>query len=464
MDMPERKEISRRPLEDCGAKFLYKEIEDLSTTDFVDKPERALARAELHGNKFLSVVKSVFNSEQAVQTAQLSLQQTLPVIKTELRSQILALAKKPDLWLKFADRIITSVNFELAKTNRAWIVEKEQLAKDLEEIFLPYVESYLLPVLEKFFEMVNEAAKEPLPMPFVATFGESQPIQYAAKLHAFNSRKHIQELAVSDPAVKRAFQAVLCAENEAIITAREGDSDKAFEILKDAFRFLEMQLRKHQWAVPGARFAQFPEPDTWDKPHNEELQLLQVGLFAGIQTLREQSLLELLPRGAAGELRNYLAKAAKHKLFGEIRSENRRLGIEVPPDWSCEGKTRDEIRNLTEKDLRALAGREVLDYNLETDDGPISTLAQAGNRQAFTAWQETEVELQRKALITEKVQEFCSRVKLTPRLQLVADLFDKPNEEIALAYYKRFGKRLKPGAIRTAKFRLLQKLGKPKKS
>ena len=464
MDMPERKEISRRPLEDCGAKFLYKEIEDLSTMDFVDKPERALARAELHGNKLLSVVKSVFNSEQAVQTAQLSLQQTLPVIKTELRSQILALAKKPDLWLKFADQIITSVNFELAKTNRAWIVEKEQLAKDLEEIFLPYVESYLLPILEKFFEMINEATKEPLPMPFDATFGESQPIQYAAKLHAFNSRKHIQELAVSDPAVKRAFQAVLCAENEAIITAREGDSDKAFEILKDAFRFLEMQLRKHQWAVPGARFAQFPEPDTWDKPHNEELQLLQVGLFAGIQTLREQSLLELLPRGAAGELRNYLAKAAKHKLFGEIRSENRRLGIEVPPDWSCEGKTRDEIRNLTEKDLRALAGREVLDYNLETDDGPISTLAQAGNRQAFTAWQETEVELQRKALITEKVQEFCSRVKLTPRLQLVADLFDKPNEEIALAYYKRFGKRLKLGAIRTAKFRLLQKLGKPKKS
>ena len=453
--MSEPKEISRKPLEDWGGKFLYREIEDLSATDFVDKPERALARAELHSRRLLPVIKSLFNSEETMETAQLSLHQLSQITKTELRCQILTLAKKPDLWLKFADWIITLVNFELTKTNRAWTVEKEQVARDLEEIFLPYVESYLLPVLEKFFEMINEATKEPLPMSFDATFGESQPIQYTAKLHAFNSRKYIQELAVYDPAVKRAFQAMLCPVNEAIVTDREGDPDKAFNILRDAFRFLKMLLRKHRWAVPGARFS---ELENWNEPHNEEVQLLQIGLFGGIQTLREKSLLELLPQGATGGLRNYLIEAAKNKLFEGIRTQNRRLGIKVPPDRSNEGKTEDEIRKQVDEYLHDLAGGEFLDYEMETKDGSISTLEQASDKQAFREWAELHTEEEAAALRVAKIQELSREVKLTPRLRLVAQLYDKPNGVIAARLERKFGKPFTVGAVRALKHDLFVKL------
>ncbi len=450
-----REGIVKKPIEDWGGSFLYNEIKDLSATDFVDKPERALARAELHSRRLPPVIKSIFDSEEAMETAQSSLQQLSKITKTELRCQVLALARKPALWLKFADRIITSVNFELAKTNRALTVEKEQLAKDLEEIFLPYVESYLLPILEKFFEMINEATKESLPMPFDATFEESQPIQYAAKLHAFNSRKYIQEFAVSDPAVKRAFQAMLCAENEAIITDREGDSDKAFEILRDAFRSLEMLLRKHRWAVPGARFS---ELENWNEPHNEEFQLLQIGLFGGIQTLREKSLLEMLPQGATGRLRNYLIEAAKNKVFEGIRAQNRRLGIKVPPDWSAEGKTEDEIRKQVDEYLHELAGGEFLDYEMETKDGSISTLEQASDKQAFREWAELHTEEEATALRVAKIQELSQEVKLTPRLRLVAQLYDKPNGVIAARLERKFGKPFTVGAVRALKHDLLVKL------
>ena len=450
-----RQDTNNNLMQDWGGKFLYREIQDLSATDFVDKPEHALARAELCGETLPSLIKSLLHFEEIMQTTQPLLQQLSKTTKTELRCQILTLAKKPDLWLKFADWIITLVNFELTKTNRAWTVEKEQVARDLEEIFLPYVESCLLPVLEKFFEMINEATKEPLPMPFDATFGESQPIQYAAKLHAFNSRKYIQEFAVSDPAVKRAFQAMLCAENEAIITDREGDSDKAFEILRDAFRSLEMLLRKHRWAVPGARFS---ELENWNEPHNEEFQLLQIGLFGGIQTLREKSLLELLPQGATGRLRNYLIEAAKNKLFEGIRTQNRRLGIKVPPDRSNEGKTEDEIRKQVDEYLHDLAGGEFLDYEMETKDGSISTLEQASDKQAFREWAELHTEEEATALGVAKIQELSQEVKLTPRLRLVAQLYDKPNGVIAARLERKFGKPFTVGAVRALKHDLLVKL------
>ncbi len=130
----------------------------------------------------------------------------------------------------------------------------------------------------------------------------------------------------------------------------------------------------------------------------------------------------------------------------------------MPQDWLPEGKTEEEVGKQVDKDLLGLAGREVLDYEIETEGESISTLQQAADREAFGQWRETKVEDERKALITERLHGLVQKAKLTPRLQLVAKLYDKPNNEIALALSKVFAKKVKPGAIRALRHDLLQKL------
>ncbi|MFC2027301.1 hypothetical protein ACFLU3_01305, partial [Chloroflexota bacterium] len=81
-------------------------------------------------------------------------------------------------------------------------------------------------------------------------------------------------------------------EYEAVVLDREyiyglaNEPDKAFEVLSNGLgHFLERILRKKGWAVPGARFTDSGEApgrvqgDTWKTPHNEEMQLMQIGLL-----------------------------------------------------------------------------------------------------------------------------------------------------------------------------------------
>ena len=64
----------------------------------------------------------------------------------------------------------------------------------------------------------------------------------------------------------------------------------------------------------------------------------------------------------------------------------------------------------------------------------------------------------RQALIADKVDELSRKAKLTPRLRLASKLYNKPDDEIALALSRRFGKEVKAGAVRALEHDLLERL------
>lgn len=463
----EHKDTIPEVIDDWLGVYLYRTVEDLAANNCEYSPKRDLARAELHGKQLSRVIDPALASINSLahdtEVTELVDNQILP----ELRKLDIQSAKEK-VWQqvdsmpssKVRERVCDVISHIHWLKARGFTIDPGdeaflQLNADEQEALVRQTMKQLVDIgfsqLRRYFlAILNRIRKGKMPL-------ETCPVvKEMSRFLPWRATLDLVPLA-NNPTVTNKL---LCPENKAVVEDREaicgwgGDSNTAFERLTSALRFdLEIRLRVHGWAVPGSRFSGL---DTWDNPRNEEIHMLQVGLFNGMKSVSKQSLPKVLIKGATGQLRNYFIKAAKNRLFQEIRSQNRRLGINVPPDWSCEGKTEDEIRKGVDRDIDVLSGREVLNYDIETADGSISTLQQAGDKQAFEEWQETEA--QRKALITEKVQQLISRAKLTPRLRLVASLYDKPNEVIATSLEEKFHKPFTVEAVRALKHDLLVKL------
>jgi hypothetical protein len=464
----EHKDIMPEVNDWLGAWF-FRTVEDLAANNCQYLPERDLARAELHGGRLEKVITPVLGSiNSLVRDAQVA-DQVNNQILPELRNLDIQSAKNRVLQQidsmpssKIRERVphVISYIYRLKATGASIdpgdeaflhlnIEEQEALTravmKLVVEIYFPQLRRLFLVALNWLRKGKFSVEKYPL-------------LPEACRFIPWRMTLEVVPLA-DDPKLTKNL---LCSENKAIVQDREafcgwsGDTNEAFKVLDSALRVeLQLRLKMKGWHIPGARYR---GTDNWEKPSNDEPQLVQIGELNGLEWARKQSLLELLVKGASGELRNTFIKIADHILLGEIRKENRRRGINVPPDWSYAGKTEDEIRKRVDKDIIALAAREVLDYDLETEDSSISTLEQASDKQAFKEWREVEVETQRKALIVERVAKLSLSVKLSPRLRLVAKLYDKPDEIIATRLERKFGKPFTKGAVRALRHDLLQKL------
>lgn len=475
------KYIISKPIDDYPGIFLYEEAESLAGTNFTDSPQRSLARADLHGSRISDLIKAEFKlqSKAVAETIRPFLMRALPVLNSlspqELKNWALFLARHANYknLIQRAEKLAeTWIGYEVAKGNLTenlniifQQIDKAKLAELLPAVARFYIESAPLTFWQEVLDSLKVAANETLTTPLDSAFVELIPMEEAAKMQALDSDKFIKELATSDPDAESKLRSMLSTENRAVVEDRKathgwgGDRNKAFEILDGVLKVkLEAELKVKRWHIPGARYE---GKDSWEKPSNDEPQLLQIGEFHGLEWARKQDLLELLSRGASGELRNTLIKIAINTLFGGIRKQNRTLGIEVPPDWSNEGKTEDEIREQLDKDLRASTSREVLDRKIQSKDGYINILEQGQDKQAFTEWTESRVEEEAEeatALKMEKLTELSHKAKLTPRLRLVAKLYDKPNDEIAARLQKEFRKPFTVGAVRALKYDLLVKL------
>jgi hypothetical protein len=462
------KNIVTKPIEDWAGVYLYRTVEELATNDFQYSPKRDLARAELHGKRLEKVMGTALASiNSLVQDAQVADKlnnQILPELaRLDIQSAkalvLQQISSMPSS--KVQERISTLISYiHWLKARGSTIDPGDEaflhLDTDQQEAFL---RQGLKQVVEVYFDQLWY-----LFLVALVTMGKGEvsfeqlPVKEACYFLPWRLTLDVLPLA-SDSTIATKL---LCPENRAAVEDREatrgwgGDSNKAFEFLDGALGVdLQLRLNIKGWHIPGTRYSGI---DNWDKPTNDEPELLQIGLWNGLVSTRAQNLLELLAKGSTGELHNYFAKASENRLKQEIRRENRRRGIKVPPKGSLEGKTEDEIRKQVDEHHRALLGREVLDYELKSESGSLNILDQASDRQAFREWSEAEVEAQRGALVSEKVREFTSGVKLTPRQKLVVNLFDKPNEIIATALYKRFGKLVAPGAVRKLRYDLLRKL------
>ena len=266
-------------------------------------------------------------------------------------------------------------------------------------------------------------------------------------------------------------------EYEAVVLDREyiyglaNEPDKAFEVLSNALgHFLEIMLRRKGWAVPGARFADSGEApdreqgDTWNMPHNEEMQLMQIGLLKGLNWAAMQELSGLKKKAKTGELRRALTKASRNELLREIRRQNRRLGIVLMKEPYPEGKTEDKIREQITQANASRASKEIPDYDVEGEEETnTSMLGMASDSQSFEKWkgEQSEDESQedeRQELITQRIMELAGKARLTPRQKLVARLYNLPDEDIANALQREFGKPVKPGAVRKLRHDLVKKL------
>jgi len=465
--------IVPKPIEDYGGIFLYEEVESLAATNFAGTTEASLARADHHGSTIATLVKSEFESQE-VQDTIISIQSFLKRASTVLESMSPQELKDWALLLtrliKFEKTIqLLDIWFshEVARGNvpqsfylTLQQIDKVKLAELLPAVARSYIESAPLTFWQEVLDSLKAAANEALTTSLNSAIVELTPVDEGSKMYAWYIDKSIKELSTSDTNAEARLRSMLSPENKAAVEDRKairgwgGDRNKAFEILDGALKpKLETALKVKGWHIPGARYE---GRDTWEKPSNDEPQLLQMGEFNGLEWARKQDLSELLSKGATSELRNTLIKIATNTLFGGIRIQNRRLGIKVPPDWSSEGKTEDEIREQVDQDIQALSRLEVPDYEIQTEDGRVSTLEQAADKQAFREWAELQVE-EAAALKAEKIQELSQKVKLTPRLRLVAQLYDKPNKLIAGKLERQFGKPFTVGAVRALKHDLLVK-------
>lgn len=266
-------------------------------------------------------------------------------------------------------------------------------------------------------------------------------------------------------------------EYEAVVLDREhiygltNAPDKAFELLSNGLgHFLERILKRQGWAVPGARFTDSGEApdreqgDTWNMPHNEETQLMQIGLLKGLNWAAMQELSGLKKKAKTGELRRALTKASRNELLREIRCQNRRLGSVLMKEPYPEGKTEDKIREQIAQANASRASKEIPDYDVEGEEETnTSMLGMASDSQSFEKWkvEQSEDESQedeRQELITQRIMELAGKARLTPRQKLMARLYNLPDEDIANALQKEFGKPVKPGAVRKLRHDLVKKL------
>ncbi len=264
----------------------------------------------------------------------------------------------------------------------------------------------------------------------------------------------------------------IAPEYEAVVLDREyiyglaNEPDKAFEVLSNGLgHFLEIMLGKKGWAVPGARFAgsdaasDKAQSDTWNTPQNEEIQLIQIGLADALNWAARQELSGLKKKAERGELRHSFIKTSQNRLFQEIRSQNRRLGIVLMEESDPEGKTEEEIQDQIARANASRAPKEILDYEVEGEEGTSgSMLGLAGDRQGFEKWKDEQSEDEKQELVAQHLMKLVGKVKLTPRQELVARLFNMPDEDIADALQREFGKPVKPGAVRKLRYDLVKKL------
>ncbi len=264
----------------------------------------------------------------------------------------------------------------------------------------------------------------------------------------------------------------IAPEYEAVVLDREyiyglaNEPDQAFEVLSNGLgHFLEIMLRRKGWAVPGARFAgsdaasDKAQSDTWNTPQNEEIQLMQIGLMEGLNWAAKQELSGLKKKAETGELRRALTKASRNKLFEEIRSQNQLFHIVPMKEPDPEGKTEDEIREQIVQANASRTSKEILDFDIKgEEETSASWLGMEGDRQGFEKWKDEQSEDEKQELVAQHLMKLVGKVKLTPRQDLMARLFNMPDEEIADALQEEFGKPVKPGAIRKLRYDLVKKL------
>ncbi|MCI2425822.1 hypothetical protein LM597_00095, partial [Candidatus Acetothermia bacterium] len=215
-----------------------------------------------------------------------------------------------------------------------------------------------------------------------------------------------------------------------------GDTNKAVELLRNGLGpELESGRRRRGLKIPGARYK---GAESWSEPHNDEIQVMLIGLYEGLEWARKQGLVHIFPLVLTGKLRNSLKLAAMRNLIDEIRKHNRQLGIGILPDWLQKGVTSDEIEVQTQ------TPKEALDYEILTPEGELSSLLEkAADDAGFRDWADKEAEEERRAVLWGKIEPLLEQ--LTPRQRLVFLLSfrdKKADEEIAIELEKCFGKRV----------------------
>ena len=186
---------------------------------------------------------------------------------------------------------------------------------------------------------------------------------------------------------------------------------------------------------------------------------MQIGLWEGLNWAAMQELSGLKKKTETGELRRALTKASRNELLQEIRRQNRRLGIVPMEEPDPEGKTEDKIREQIAQANASRTSREILDCYVEgEEETSASMLGLSRDRQSFKKWKGEQSEDEMQELVTQRIMELSSEAKLTPRQKLMARLYNMPDEDIANALQREFGKPVKPGAVRKLRHDLVKKL------
>lgn len=241
------------------------------------------------------------------------------------------------------------------------------------------------------------------------------------------------------------------------------DLDWAMEILLSVLGpSLERTLLHRRWGIPGSRMVEDEKEkgpngsDSIMRPHNDELQEMSIGLFEGLEYAATHEVTDFIEQPQ--KVGPTLVRCAKNRLVDEIRKANRRLGIKVPRKASSQGESEDEVMKRVSEEIEGLRGREVLDREIETDEGDITLLERAGDSRALRDYWEEEGEAARQAFKQELAEALMDKAKLTPRQRVMAKLFDQPDEEVASSLREAFGKPVTCGAVRKLRHDTLEKL------
>ena len=311
----ERNKIKQELVNDWSGVFFFRTLADLEANNFQYSPSHDLARADQQGGRLVEVASPALTSiNSLVQDPQVA-DQILPLlrkldiqnVKEMLLQQINAMPSA-----KVRERVhnaISNIYLLMAKGHEIDDGDKffMQLNIEDQEAFLKQgmkqlIEIHFTELRRYFLSILNRVRKGR------ASFEENPLVRDVIVFLCWRTTSDVASLA-DNPIIT---SKLLCPENFTVIEDREavhgwgGNYNEAFKQLSDALSVdLEIKLRIEGWTVPGARYSGI---DNWEKPHNEELQLLQIGLFDGMKTLRQKSLSELLVKGTTGELRNYLTR------------------------------------------------------------------------------------------------------------------------------------------------------------
>ncbi|GAI83294.1 unnamed protein product, partial [marine sediment metagenome] len=182
-----------------------------------------------------------------------------------------------------------------------------------------------------------------------------------------------------------------------------GDRNKAFSIIRNALLpKLNSILRRLR--IPGSRYE---GPDSWDEPHNEERQLLQIGLLNALELATGQNLITILPDVRKGELSNTMVKVVRNYSDRQKREAEKVIGIGIIPKWRRKGMSKNEIEEYKK------LPKEVPDYEVQVGEDLISTTKLASDKETFKQYFTDEAEENRKAHIKEKINLYKEKANLT---------------------------------------------------